>query len=290
MRRREFLGVLGAAAAAMPLAARAQEPGRTYRLGYLSQTGRQPPSTVVFFDELRLMGFVEGQNLAIVPGSFNVPVDQLAARATILAKAAPDVLVGIGGIATRAFQAATQSIPIVGGAEDMMAAGLVASLSRPGGNITGVSMLSPGLDGKRQDFLIEAVPGARRMAALVDATQTPQSHTRMLQDSALLRGVEISLVNVGRREEIASAIDAAKASGAQAVNVQASHLLSGNRHIIFERMAAVRLPAIYQFAEHADEGGFAAYGPHLNPLYRLRAQMVAKILRGAKPADIPVEQ
>jgi putative tryptophan/tyrosine transport system substrate-binding protein len=289
MRRREVVTLLGGAAA-WPLAASAQEQGRIYRLGVLSQGGRQQPQYLAFFDELRLFDFIEGRNLTLVPGSFDAPADQLAARAAMLVKAVPDVLLGIGDLATRALQAATQSIPIVGGAEDMVAAGLVASLSRPGANITGVSMLSPELDGKRQDILIEAVPGARRLAALVDATQTPQSHISALQDAARARGVELLAIEVHRREQIGPAIDAAKTSGAQAVNVLASAPFSGSRRIIFERMAALRLPAIYQWAEMADEGGFAAYGPRLSPAYRQRARMVAKILRGAKPADIPVEQ
>jgi putative ABC transport system substrate-binding protein len=291
VKRRTVLTLLGSAAA-WPIAARAQEPGRTYRLGFLSQAGQQSPSTVALFDELRLSGFVEGHNLVIAPEGFNVPIDQLTAQATMLAKAKPDVLFGVGELATRALQAATQSIPIVGGAEDVLAAGLVASLNRPGGNLTGVSMLSPELDGKRLDILIEAVPSARRMAALIDATQTHGAHTRALQDSARVRGVELSVVSVNQPEEIAPVLEAAKAFGAQAINVLASPLLTtpGNRRIMFERMAALRLPAIYQWAEMADQGGFAAYGPRLNPLYRQRARSVVKILRGAKPADIPIEQ
>ena len=205
-----------------------------------------------------------------------------------MVKAAPDVLLGSREVATRALQAATQSIPIVGSADDMVAAGLVTSLSMPGANITGMSMLSPELDGKRQDILIEAAPSARRMAALVDARQTRQSHTKALQDAARVRGVELSVVGIERPEQIAPAIDAAKASGAQAVNVLASPLWYSSG--IFERMAATRLPAIYQWVEMADEGGFAAYGPRLIPIYRQYARMVAKILRGAEPADIPVEQ
>jgi putative ABC transport system substrate-binding protein len=289
MRRREFTALLGGAAV-WPLAVGAQQPGRTYRLGFLSQNGRQLPSAVALFDELRLLGFVEGHNLSIVPGSFNVPVDQLAARATIMVQAAPDVLVGIGDVAARALQAATQTVPIVAGAEDMVLAGLVTSLSRPGGNITGISMLSPGLDGKRLEILIEAVPNARRMAALADTTQTAQSHIQALQEVARARGVEISIFGVAQAEEIAPAIDAAKTSGSQAVHILASPLLNGHRRAIMERMAALRLPAIYQFAESADEGGFAAYGPSNNALFRQRARMVVKILHGAKPADIPVEQ
>src|SRR5262245_6177325 len=124
MRRREFITLLGGAVAARPLAARAQGPGRTYRLGVLIQGGRQTPHTLAFFAELRLSGFIEGHNLALVPGSFDVPVDQLAVRAMAMAmvKPAPDVLLGIGEVATRALQVATQSIPIVGSADDMVAA------------------------------------------------------------------------------------------------------------------------------------------------------------------------
>ena len=215
LRRREFITLLGGAVTARTLAARAQGPGRTYRLGVLIQGGRQTPHTHAFFDELRLSGFIEGHNLALVPGSFDVPVDQLAVRAMAVVKAAPDVLLGVGEVATRALRAATQSIPIVGSADDMVAAGLVTSLSMPGANITGMSMLSPELDGKRQDILIEAAPSARRMAALVDARQTRQSHTKALQDAARVRGVELSVVGVERPEQIAPAIDAAKASGAR---------------------------------------------------------------------------
>ena len=292
LKRREFISPLTGAAASLLASLRlhAQEPGRTYRLGFLAQGGRQTRQVLALFDELRLSGFIEGHNLAIVPGGFDVPVDQLAARAAATVQAAPDVLVSIGDVATRALQAATRTVPIVAGAEDMVAAGLVTSLSRPGGNITGISMLSPELDGKRLDILIEAVPTARRMAALADATQTSPSHTKALQHGAQARGVELSVFGVARAEEIAPVLDAAKTSGAQAVNVLASPLLSGNRRIIIERMAALRLPAIYQWAFMAEEGGFAAYGARLIPLYRQRARMVAKILRGAKPADIPVEQ
>jgi putative ABC transport system substrate-binding protein len=290
MKRRDFLTLLGGAAAAWPFAVGAQEPGRTYRLGFLSQSGREAPWSSAFFDELRLSGFVEGHNLATVPGSFNVPIDRMAERARTMVNAAPDVLFGIGELATRALQAATQTIPIVGGAEDMVAAGLVASLSRPGANITGISMLSPDLDGKRLDILIEAVPSARRMTALVDAQQTLPSHAKRLQDAARVRGVELSVVGVDRPEEIGPGIAAAKTSGAEAVNVLASPLLAGNRRVIFESLAALRLPAIYQWAEMAEEGGFAAYGPRLTPLFRQRARIIVKILRGAKPADIPIEQ
>jgi putative ABC transport system substrate-binding protein len=289
MKRREFITLLGGAAAAWPLAARAQEPGRTYRLGVLAIGARQQsPPQVAFFDELQLSGFIEGQNLAVLPDGFGVPVNQLAARAAAMVRLAPDVLVGVGELATRALQQETQTIPIVGSAEDMRAAGLVASPARPDGNLTGQSLLSPELDRKRLDILIEAVPTARRMVALADTTQTPAVHTKALQDAARERGVELSVVGYARREDIASALDAVKASGAQALNALASPLLPPDR--VIERMLELRIPAIYQWPETAENGGFAAYGPRVVIWYRERARMVVKILRGVKPADLPVEQ
>ena len=288
--RRKFLATLGGAAA-WPLAAHAQEAGRIYRLGFLTGRPRAIREYDAFFDELRRDGFIEGQNLIVDARGFGLRPEQFAEIAAALARSNPDVIFSAGGDPSmHALKAATQTVPIVGGAEDMVASGLVASLNRPGGNITGFSMLSPELDGKRLDILIEAVPSARRMGALADLTQTPQSHIKALQDAARSRGVELSVFGVARSEDIASAIDAAKTSGAQAVNVLAASLLSANRRLIIERMGALRLPAMYQWPEIAEEGGFAAYGPRQTLLFRQRAQMVVKILRGAKPADIPVEQ
>jgi putative ABC transport system substrate-binding protein len=290
MRRREVITLIGGAAATWPLKVRAQQPGRTYRLGLLSQAGRQTPQILAFFDELRLLGFVEGHNLAVIPEGFDAPIEQLASRAEAMLKAVPDVLVGAGEGATRALKSATQTVPIIGAAEDMLASGLVPSLSRPGGNVTGFSLLSPELDGKRQDILIEMVPRARRMAALADRTQTPPSHTKALQDAAGTRGVELFVFSIAGPDEIVPAIAAAKAAGAQAVNVLASPMLFGNARVTRYWGPALRLPAIFQWPEAAEQGAFAAYGPRLYRWYRERAQMVSKVLRGARPADIPVEQ
>ena len=187
--RRELLAALGGAAVLAPLAASAQEPGRIYRLGVLVPTvSRQSPAVLAFFDELRHNGFVEGQNLTVIQGSFDVPNDRLAGEAAALVKAAPDAIVAGPELPLRALQAATRTIPLVGASDDMVAEGLVTSLARPGGNITGISLLSPELDGKRQDILIEAVPGARRIAAMADSTANPPYHLQVLQHGARSRG------------------------------------------------------------------------------------------------------
>jgi putative tryptophan/tyrosine transport system substrate-binding protein len=290
MRRREFISLLGSAAVLAPLAARAQEAGRTYRLGFLVPWGRETPAIVAFFDELRQFGFIEGQNLTIVPGGFHVRDEQLAERAAAVVRAAPDAIVSGADLGTRALQEATRTVPLIGMTEDMVAAGLVASAARPGGNTSGISLLSPELDGKRQDILMEAVPGARRMAIIADSKVTPEQHLRELQDAARRHGVELAVFGVAKPEEIVPAIDGAKTSGVEALNFLATPLFFVNSRIVIERAAASRLPAIYQWPEMAEEGGLAGYGPRFTEVYRQRARMVVKVLRGTKPADLPVEQ
>jgi putative ABC transport system substrate-binding protein len=167
----------------------------------------------------------------------------------------------------------------------------VASLAKPGGNTTGVSILTSELNGKRQDILLEAVPGVRRVAALADANSSLPQQLQAMQDAARARGIDLLIYQVTKAEEIIGAIDAAKGSGATALNVLASVILWNNRQIIIPRVAALDLPAIYQFPAAAEEGGFIAYGSRLDQIYRdIWARQLVKLLRGAKPADIPVEQ
>jgi putative ABC transport system substrate-binding protein len=291
MKRRSFITLFGGGAAAWPLAVHPQEAGHTYRLGFMVPLSPDAPSIVAFFDELRLAGFIEGQNLFVVPGGFDVDLqdDRLAERAAALVKAAPDVIVSGADLGTRALQQATRTIPLIGMTEDMVAAGFVKSLARPGGNTTGISLLSPELDGKRQDLLLEAVPRARRVAALADSRVTPAHHLQTLQDGARAHGVELSVFGITKLEEIAPAIESAKASGAQALNVLATPLFFTNSRLVIEQVTALRLPAIYQWPEIAEAGALAGYGPRFVDMYRQRARIVVKILRGAKPADIPVE-
>ena len=174
--------------------------------------------------------------------------------------------------------------------EDMVAAGLVESLARPGSNTTGISLLSPELDGKRQDLLLETVPRARRIAALADSRVTSMRHLQTLQEAAQAHGVELSVFGVTKLEEIALVIDNAKAAGAEGINVLATPLFFTHSRTVIDRMTALRLPAIYHWPDMAEQGGLAGYGPRLTQIYRQRARMVVKVLRNAKPADLPVEQ
>jgi putative ABC transport system substrate-binding protein len=289
MRRREFITVVAGAMVGLPFAAIAQEAGRIYRFGILEPFSDTPVS-VRRIDELRRRGFIEGQNLTIHRREFGPHADLVSQYAAELGKAQVDVIEAAGSVATRAAQQATKTIPIVGVADDMVGEGLVDSLSRPNGNTTGVSILATELDGKRQELLIEAVPGLHRMAALADINGTADAKLDALQEAARARSIELSIYRIARSEEIAAAIDKAAASGATALNVLASPMLFANAQPIMERVSALRLPAIYQWAEMADAGGFAAYGPRITQIPEITIRQTAMLFRGAKVADIPVEQ
>ncbi len=291
MRRREFIKFAGSATLAWPLAAQAQEAGRTYRVGAVSINSRNAPIIVAMFDGLEGFGFSEGQNLTIDwrTRTYGPQVD-LVSEFVALTKALPDVIYAAGTGGIRAAQKATTTIPILGFHDDIIGSALVNSLARPDGNTTGVSLFAAEQDGKRQEILIEMVPGLRRMAALADADRPPLQF-QALRDAARVRSVDLSIYRVAKPEEIAASINAAKASGVEALNIVASGILWGNRRVIMDRAAEVGLPTMYEWPEAAEEGGFVAYGPRLVQVYReLMALQLAKLLRGAKPSDLPVLQ
>jgi putative tryptophan/tyrosine transport system substrate-binding protein len=286
MRRREFIALSGASVA-WPLAAMARQAGRTYRLGCLLPVPRE--ANIAFFDELRRRGFIEGQNLTVEYRAYGLHPELIPQYAAELVKAR-DLINAAGDETVRALQQTTKTIPIVAIVGDMLGSGLVTSLARPEGNTTGVSFLTVEAEGKRQDILIEAVPGLRLMAVLTDVNYTSAAQLDELQKAARAHGVEFSIHRVARAEEIAAAMDSAQASGATALNIVSSPLFYAHRHLIMERAAAAHLPTIYEFPEVAEEGGFAGYGPRGSQLWEIMLLQIVKIFRGAKIADIPVEQ
>jgi len=292
VKRRDFIKLIGGAAAAWPLAARGQEPGRIYRVGCLLTSPRDAPHYLALFDELGRLGFIEGQNLVIDAAGFSLLPERMEGHAADLVKAGVDVILAGGDAAVRAAQRATASIPILAFTDDMLDQGFVRSLAKPGGNTTGVTILASELDGKRQEILIEAVPGVRRIALLADANISTPPRLRALEEAARARGIELSIHSVAHREEIGSAIDAAKAVGAEGLNVLASALVYNSRAFIFDRARALRLPAVYQWPQMAEEGGLIGYGPAgIVPLWRdAMSRQLAKLLRGAQPGNLPVEQ
>ncbi len=289
--RRDLITMLGGAAIAWPLAVRAQEKGRTYRIGILSLSPRLFGSNA-FYAALGRLGFVEGQNLQVDAAGYGLQPEQLAQHAAELVRAKVDVIFGNGGAASiRAAQQATKTIPILGLTDDMVGEGLAVSMAHPGGNTTGVSMLSTELDGKRQELLIDLLPGVRRIAALANSSTTLPSEIQPLREAARTRDVELVIETVGTSDEVVPAIDAAKAAGAAALNFLASPLVYPVRLTVYQHMAALRLPAMYQWPDMPREGGLAGYGPSLAYIYgELLPGLCAQLLRGTKPADLPIEQ
>jgi putative tryptophan/tyrosine transport system substrate-binding protein len=212
MRRREFIALAGASLV-WPFAAMSQERGRIYRVGGVSSSPRDAPHFVAMFDELRQAGFVSGQNLTIDWFSYGPRTDLIPGFAAELAKKRPDVLVMNGDASIRAAQQVAATIPILGITQDMVGQGFVTSLALPSGNTTGVSVFAPELDGKRQELLIEALPGLHRIAVLADSKATQSSQLQALEDAARARGVEVSIHRVANGEEIRATIDTASHRG-----------------------------------------------------------------------------
>jgi putative tryptophan/tyrosine transport system substrate-binding protein len=289
MRRREFIALLGASVT-WPFAATAQQAGKIYRLGVLLPYPRDVPVNVAFVEEFRRHGFIEGQNLTVEWRAYGLNFDLVSQYASELVSARVDVIATGGEEAIRAARQATKTIPIVGLVDDLLASGYVKSMARPEGNTTGVSVLAVELDGKRQELLIEAVPGLRQMAALADVNRAA-ARLDALKEAARAQNVELSIYRIARGEEIAAAIDRAQASGATALNIFASPLLWINRQLIVDRATALHLPTMHQFPEEAEEGAFAAYGPRLGRLFvEMMPQQIIKLFQGVKVADVPVEQ
>ena len=251
MNRRELIALFGSALLAPSPQARGEQPGRIYRIGCLYPNPREAPQHIALFEELRRLGFIDGQNLIIDPHGFGLRSEQFLQAAVELVNARVDAILAGGNPAIRAAQQATTTIPILGLTDDMVGSGLAASMAHPGANTTGVSLLATELDGKRQELLIELIPEARRIAALTDPNTTASRQLQALQDAARAHDVDLDIHTAGTPEEIIPAIDAAKASGAAGLNVLASPILFANRRLIFERATALRLPAIYQWPEMA---------------------------------------
>jgi putative ABC transport system substrate-binding protein len=287
--RRKFLATLGGAAA-WPLAARAQQADRIYRLAFVSANPREAPQHMALLDELRRHGFVDGQNLIVDQRGFSTDYDKFPAVAAAIVKSPVDAILCSGEIALRAAQQATRTVPILGVADDMLAAGLVPSLARPGGNITGISILATELDGKRQQLLMEMLPNARRMAALADPNSAQAGRVQTLKDAARASGVEISIHMVDSADKIVGTIDEVKASGAEAINFLSTPLFTQNRRTLIERVVGLRLPSIHHLPEIVEDGGLVGFGARLTLMYRQMARLLVKVLHGTAPAELPVEQ
>jgi putative ABC transport system substrate-binding protein len=296
MRRREFLSLLGGAAATLPLAARAQHPGRIPRIGYLSPVSAASGFLArdeLFRQGLRDLGYVEGTNIAIEYRFADGRFDRLPALAAELVQLNVNVIVTAVTQASLAARDATKTIPIViAGVSDPVGSGLIANLARPGGNITGTSSQTSEVVGKSLEFLKEAIPRIGRVAALWNPANAV-FQTQMLKQAetaaAVLR-IQLKSFGVRDADELGSAFTAIAQERVDALLVLADPLLIGHQKRIIEFALKQRLPAIYATKEHAAAGGLMTYGPNIEGQFRRAATYVDKILKGAKPADLPVEQ
>jgi putative tryptophan/tyrosine transport system substrate-binding protein len=290
MKRRQFIKLLGGATATWPLAARGQQPGMPV-IGLLWPGDAPPvsPRMESFRQGLRALGFVDGQNIAIELRYAQGGPPQLPELAAELVRLKVDVIFASGDLAPKVAQQATETIPIVAISDDILGSGLVASLSRPGGNTTGLTILSPELSAKRLEVLRDIVPGLSRVTALWDPT-TGASQVTMTASAALSLNLKLEVLEVRRREDVAGAVRAARNSQAEALNVFSSPFLASLHREIIAFAAEYRLPAIYQWKEHVEAGGLVSYGPSLAAMWRQSAIIVAKVFKGVKPADLPVEQ
>ena len=235
-----------------------------------------------------MRGWEAGRNVQLVVRRLEGNNESLSALVNELVALRADVIVVFGDAQLRAAQQLSHDIPIVGMSEDLLGSRFVASMARPGSNTTGVSLLASELDVKRLEILHEFVPRARRVGVLADPTTL--STRPQLEKAARNLGVELVVATAKDRDEIRLAIDSMVAARVEAVNVLASPILNQSRTPIMDRMRQTRLPAIYQWPETAKEGGFLAYGPSLVASYRQIADFVDRILKGAKPGDLPIQQ
>jgi putative ABC transport system substrate-binding protein len=290
MKRREFILALGGVAVASPFAAQAQPKLPT--IGFLSVSTPAAWSHFVAAFEQRLgeLGWINGRNVAIEYRWAEGRSERFVEISAEFVRLKVDVIV-TGGSAVLAAKRATSEIPIVFAlANDPLGAGLVASLSRPGGNVTGLSLQGPDIGSKRLGLMREALPGLHRLAIIANPA-SPQAASELdeVQTAARAVGIEPTGLEIRRAEDFASAIEALKGR-ADALYACADALISANAARINTQALAARLPTMFYAREYLEGGGLMSYGANVPDLFRRAADFVDKILRGAKPGDIPVEQ
>jgi putative ABC transport system substrate-binding protein len=279
---------------ALCVSAEAQQPKKVPRIGYLGANFRStnPARIEAFRQGLRELGYVEGKNIVIEWRFADGKPDRLAALAAELVRLKVDVIVTAGPASTRPAKQATVTIPIVMGFDDdPVGSGYAASLARPGGNITGLATLSPEISGKQLEILREIAPTLSRVAVLGNATQpgNPQA-LREINLAADAFGVQLQYLEVRGPKDIETAFRAVSTERADAVLVLASPVLILQRRQVADLAVKSRLPTIYRSPEFVEDGGLMTYSVSYTDLFRRAATYVDKILKGVKPADLPVEQ
>jgi len=294
--RRTFLGALAGSLLAVRLAAEAQQAAKVYRVGLL---GGSPPNSPGgrrawegFFQGMRELGYLEGQNMLVEGRFYGDHTDRLPALAGELVRLKVDVIVAGAPPAPEAARRATSTIPIVMAIHtDPVGSGLVASLASPGRNVTGLSTLGPEVAGKRLQLLKEAVPGISRVAVLSNPADTTQALVlRETQVAARSLTVHLQVLEARAPTDFGGAFSAMTKERAGGVIILSSSMFYDQRARIAELAARGRVPAIYSLKDYAEAGGLMAYGVNFGESFRRAATYVDKILKGTRPADLPVEQ
>jgi ABC-type uncharacterized transport system substrate-binding protein len=291
MRRRDVMRMLGAAAAFWPLATRAQ-PAKVPRVGILTPAESDNTSIFAAFRKgLRDAGYVEGQTIVLDFRLAKGNLDALPALAAELVRLPADVVLTDGAAATRAAAGVTRTIPIVMGiSPDAIAWGLVANTARPAGNVTGMTLGRIEQGGKRLELLKQAVPGMARVTVLLNPKNSPaQLQLRTVEEAAKALGVQITTLSASTPDELLALLPA-RLSGADGLVVSADAVFWNHRATIITLAAAARLPAVYPERDYAVDGGLIAYGPNVPDSFRRAAFYVDRILRGAKPGDLPIDE
>ena len=292
MRRRSFITLLGGTAVVWPLAARAQQAGKLPTIGFLGASTRLNWGdwTAAFVQRLRDLGWIESRTVAIEYRWAEGSTERFAEIAAEFVRLKVDVIVTVGN-ATFAAKEATSTIPIVFAmAGDPVGSGMVASLSRPGGNVTGFSIQVPDFAGKRIELLRELIPGLRRLAIIANiGNPNTLLEITEAQSAAGKLGFEVDMLEIRRAEDIVPAFGTVK-NGAQALYVCPDPLINANHARINTLALGARLPTMHPFRDYLAAGGLMSYGANNADMFRRTAEYVDKILKGAKAADLPVQQ
>jgi putative tryptophan/tyrosine transport system substrate-binding protein len=288
MKRRTFITLIGGAAAALPFAARAQQRTTLPQIGILDPG--LPQHFEAFRRGMRDLNYVEGKSISYIYRSAAGRAEPVQRLASELAALNPDVIVTTSALPVRAVKEATSTIPIVFAAlADAITAGAVSNLAHPGGNLTGLSFLNTELSAKRLELLLETLPNIRRIAVLRDLN-TPRTWAEATEEAGRHLGLALQLLEVAEPETFENAFEAAVNARAEALDVLASAFFNSHKARLVELAAKYRLPTMYEHDDFVRTGGLIAYGPSIPDLFRRAATYVDKILNGAKPGDLPVEQ
>jgi putative ABC transport system substrate-binding protein len=292
LKRRQFISLIGGATAAWPVAALAQVPVKRPLIAVMSLVARERNLRMLdaFMAGLRQLDFVDGRDFELALRSADARLDRSASLAQEVVALRPDVILATATPAVVSLTALTKTVPIVCPLlADPVRLGLIASMSHPGGNVTGVLFRTEGLVGKQLELALQLIPGARRIGFLVNVAAPVVIDREGLENLSRSLGLELNTIEVRAPDDLDAAFSALRSSGVQAIVVQTDPMFFNERERISALAAATRLPVVYAFRDHVDAGGLISYGVSLAGCFHGAASYVVRILKGARPGELPVE-